>query len=89
MHVAPGREETAPAAAALVSLRIDALANLVEFVLNKFVIFIPVRVVPRQYRHPLLFPAPRNQPSGAFGNKAQSYQLKDWIKHLRQAGEFP
>ena len=89
MHVAPGREETAPAAAALVGLRIDALANLVEFVLNKFVVYIPVGVISRQYSHSILFPSPRDQPSGALGDKAKSYQLKDWIKHLRQAGEFP
>lgn len=89
MHVAPGCKESAPASAALIGFRIDALANLVEFVLNKFVVFISIGVIFCQHSHSLLFPAPRDQPSWALGNKAKSYQLKDRIKHLRQAGEFP
>jgi hypothetical protein len=35
-----------------------------------------------EYSHSILFPAPRDQPSGALGDKAKSYQLKDWIKHI-------
>lgn len=83
MQVAPSCEESAPASAALIGFRIDALANLVEFVLNKFVVFISIGVVSCQYSHSLLFPAPRDQPSWTLGNKAKPYQLKGRIKHLR------